>query len=202
MVTKWARHRIRNDLLPATLTFEPFRLDLRAERLLRGREPIALRPKTWSVLRYFVEHPGQLITKGELLDAVWGDVTVTESVLNKSIAELRVALGDSVKVPRFIETVQRRGFRFIAPVDVGPSFDTDRALAATDSGSAVPIPLTGAPLPRASDSSDLIPFVGRAKELQRLAELFAKAREGRRQIVFITGPAGIGKTALTRAFLD
>jgi DNA-binding winged helix-turn-helix (wHTH) protein/type II secretory pathway predicted ATPase ExeA/tetratricopeptide (TPR) repeat protein len=193
---------IRTNLSPTTITFEPFRLDLRAGRLLRGREPIALRPKTWSVLRYFVERPGQLITKDELLDAVWGDVSVTQSVLNKSIRELRVALGDSVKVPRLIETVQRRGFRFIAPVDVGPPIGSGRPLAATDSESAGPIPLTGKPLLLASDASALIPFVGRAKELQRLAELLAKACEGRRQIVFITGPAGIGKTTLVRAFLD
>src|SRR5262249_23170917 len=52
-----------------------------------------------------------------------------------------------------------------------------------------------------SDSPDVIPLVGRAKELRRLVELFARARDGHRQIVFITGPAGIGKTALARAFL-
>ena len=75
-----------------------------------------MRPKTWSVLHYLAERPAYSITKDELLDAVWRDVAVTESVMSKSIGELRVALGDSFKTPRFIETVQRRGFRFIAPV--------------------------------------------------------------------------------------
>ena len=74
--------------------------DLRAGLLLRGHEPIALRPKTWSVLCYLVERAGQLITKRQLLEAVWGEVAVTESVLNNSIRELRIALGDSSEVPR------------------------------------------------------------------------------------------------------
>src|SRR5262249_38639837 len=112
--------------------FGAFRLDLRAGLLLRGRDPIPLRPKTWPVLRYLLERRGQLITKSELLDAVWGEVAVTESVLNKSIGELRTALGDSYKMPHLIETVQRRGFRFIAPVDVRPPFGSGRALTTTD----------------------------------------------------------------------
>ena len=85
---------------PTLIGFRPFRLDLRAGLLLRGDEPIALRPKTWSVLCYLVERAGQLITKRQLLEAVWGEVEVTESVLNNSIRELRIALGDSSKVPR------------------------------------------------------------------------------------------------------
>ena len=61
-----------------------------------------------------------LVTKQELQDAVWGDAAVSEDVLSKSIGELRTALGDSLKTPRLIETVQRRGFRFIASVDDQP----------------------------------------------------------------------------------
>src|SRR5262249_18217933 len=100
---------------PAAIMFESFRLDPRAGQLMRGSDAVALRPKTWSVLVYLAERPGVLVTKDELLDAVWGDVAVTESVLNKSIGELRAALDDSFKAPRLIETVPRRGFRFIAP---------------------------------------------------------------------------------------
>ena len=167
-------------------TFASFRLDPRSGRLLNGSEPIPLRPKTWAVLRYLAERPGVLVTKHELLDAVWPGVAVTESVLSKSIGELRVALGDSFKTPRLIETVQRRGFRFIAPVS--PEHHPEvRDLAAELS---------------TQDSALRTPFVGRTKELQRLAVLLAKARAGERQVVFITGPAGIGKTALVEAFLD
>lgn len=57
--------------LAAAITFAPFRLDLRAGRLLRGNEPITLRPKTWSVLHYLAARPGVLVTKNDLLDAVW-----------------------------------------------------------------------------------------------------------------------------------
>src|SRR5262245_26140568 len=105
---------------PAAIVFGPFRMDLRAELLLRDREPIPLRPKTWSVLRYLAERPGVLVTKQELLDAVWGDAVVTEAVLSRSIWELRVALGDSSRTSQLLQTVQRRGFRFIAPVHAAP----------------------------------------------------------------------------------
>src|SRR5215831_11662318 len=116
--------RMRQSDLSEVIRFGAFRMDLRAGLLFRGREAIALRPKTWSVLQHLAERPGQLITKRELLDAVWGEVEVTESVLNRSIAELRTALGDSFKAPRLIETVPRRGFRFVAPVMSPPPLST------------------------------------------------------------------------------
>src|SRR5262245_18240890 len=116
--------------------FRPFRLDLRAGLLLRGHEPIALRPKTWSVLCHLVERAGQLITKRQLLEALWGEGDVTESGLNNSIRALRIALGDSSKVPRFIETVSRRGFRFVALVDDLSSTRGAHRSAASDVSSA------------------------------------------------------------------
>ena len=151
-----AQHGLQLDAA-AAITFASFRLDLRRGQLFRGGEPVALRPKTWSVLRYLAQHPGVLIAKNDLLDAVWADLAVTESVLSKSIGELRVALGDSFKAPRFIETVQRRGFRFIAPVGNRGSVISHQSLSLMTA-----------------------PFVGRAKELQRLATLLAKARGGER----------------------
>ena len=98
------------------LHFGSFRLDLGAERLWRRDEAVHLRPKTWAVLRYLVERPGRLVTKDELLAAVWESTAVTESTLTKSIGELRVALDDAADAPRFIETVHGRGYRFIHPV--------------------------------------------------------------------------------------
>ena len=179
-----------------TVIFEPFRLDLRSGRLLRGREPVPLRPKTWAVLRYLVERPGVLVTKDELLNAVWADVAVTESVLSKSIGELRVALGDSFKASRFIETVQRRGLRFIAETNVA-------GRESLVSGFREGQPQTRDwELETGDQQPETRVFVGRTRELQRLAGLLAKARAGERQIVFVTGSAGIGKTALIEAFLD
>jgi predicted ATPase/DNA-binding winged helix-turn-helix (wHTH) protein len=179
----------------SAITFVPFRLDLRAGRLLHGSEPVPLRPKTWSVLQYLAERPGVLVSKNDLLDAVWTDLAVTESVLSKSIGELRVALGDSFKSPRLIETVSRRGFRFIAPINQ-PPVTSDQLSVTSDQRSLPASPLL-------TDDWSLItsPFVGRTKEMQRLATLFAKASAGERQVVFITGAAGIGKTALVEAFL-
>jgi DNA-binding winged helix-turn-helix (wHTH) protein len=173
------------------ISFASFRLDLAAGLLRQGARTIPLRPKTWAVLLYLAERPGTLVSKETLLDALWPGVAVTPDTLNKSIGELRVALGDDSHAPRYIETVHRRGFRFIA--------ETRRSAAAArlaDGGTRI-----------AADDrvrADLAerPFVGRDDELRDLAAALARAQAGERQIVFLTGPAGIGKTATLDAFLD
>jgi DNA-binding winged helix-turn-helix (wHTH) protein len=70
------------------------------------------------VLCRLVERPGELWTKDELLDEVWPDLHITESSLSVSINALRSALGDDSNAPRYIETVMRRGYRFIAPITI------------------------------------------------------------------------------------
>src|SRR5262245_50085807 len=100
----------------ALLYFPPFRLDPSNERLWHEAVEIPLRPKTFAVLRYLVEHPEQLVTKEELLNAVWAETVVGEDALTGCIRELRKVFGEEAKQPRYIETVHRRGFRFIAPV--------------------------------------------------------------------------------------
>lgn len=102
-------------------------IDVAAERLWHGSDAIALPPKTWAVLRHLVERPGQLVTKRELLNAVWEKTVVAEKALNASIGEIRQALGDSAREPRYVETVHRRGFRFVAPltpVEAGEAIET------------------------------------------------------------------------------
>jgi len=99
-----------------SVAFPPFRLDLSSEQLWRDSQAIALRPKTFAVLRYLVEHEGQLVTKDALLDAVWAGTVVGDTVLKSCIGELRQALGDDVQKPRYIATVHRRGYRFIGPL--------------------------------------------------------------------------------------
>src|SRR5512135_3559666 len=98
------------------LTFEGFCLDLATEQLLCGDEVVALTPKAFTVLRRLVEDSGQLVTKAELLRAGWAKTHVSDGVLKVSILEIRRALGDDPAAPRFIETVPRRGYRFIAPL--------------------------------------------------------------------------------------
>src|SRR5512143_4220028 len=100
------------------IAFSSFQLDRRAGRLTRRGEPIPVRRKTWEVLLYLTERPGVLVTKDELLDAIWPEISVTPDVLIRSIRELRLAFGDDSKTPRCIETVHRRGYRFIAEVQV------------------------------------------------------------------------------------
>ncbi len=95
-----------------SMVFSSFRLDRRTGQLTRDGTPIPLRAKTWALLLYLVERPGVLVTRDELLDALWPGVAVTPDTLTKSISELRRALGDEPATPRYIETVHRRGVRF------------------------------------------------------------------------------------------
>src|SRR5512147_917612 len=97
------------------LACEGFCLDLASEQLLCGDEVVALAPKAFTVLRRLVEDGGQVVTKQELLRAGWAKTHVSDGVLKVSILEIRRALGDDPAAPRFIETVTRRGYRFIAP---------------------------------------------------------------------------------------
>ena len=98
------------------LFFYPFRLDPRNERLWRGEQQIPLRPKPFAILRYLVEHADTLVTKAELRAAVWGNTQVDRGVLKGYLRDLRQVLGDDAAAPRFIETVARRGYRFIGKV--------------------------------------------------------------------------------------
>jgi class 3 adenylate cyclase len=96
--------------------FADFRLDPDNACLWRGTQPIALTPKAFDVLHYLVTHPDRLVTKDTLLDAVWHETAVSDAVVRIAIGELRRALGDTAQASRYIATVQRRGYRFVAPV--------------------------------------------------------------------------------------
>lgn len=97
--------------------FGSFTLDGSAYRLHRGGTPLALSPKLVDLLLYLVERSSKLATKEELFNAIWPDVTVTENALTQAISELRQALGDDPATPTFIQTVARRGYRFVAAVE-------------------------------------------------------------------------------------
>jgi DNA-binding winged helix-turn-helix (wHTH) protein len=98
------------------LHFEPFRLDLGAERLWRGSEVVRLTAKAWAVLHYLVDHAEHLVPQEALMQAVWGTPYVSEAALTVSIGEIRRALGDTAQAPRFMETVLGRGYRFVGEV--------------------------------------------------------------------------------------
>ena len=168
--------------------FAPFRLDLVNEQLWQGEEVVPLRPKLFAVLRHLAEHAGRLVTQEELRKAVWPGTVVSESVLRGAIRELREVLGDDATAARFVETVPHRGYRFVAPLTVTSLIDTP-ALGAR------PIALQGIPhLPHSI-------LVGREVELARLQGWLDRAVQGVRQVVFVTGEPGIGKTTLVDTFL-
>src|SRR5215471_4063734 len=169
--------------------FSCFHLDVVNASLRRGQQPIVLPPKAFNVLRYLVEHAGQLVTKNDLWKAVWPEVSVTDAALTVCLSEIRKALGDDWRTPRYIETVHRLGYRFIAPVAVEPLPATDTVISHQDS----------ALINRARSASPN--FVGRESELAQLHEWLGRALTGERQIVFVTGEAGIGKTTLVEEFL-
>src|SRR6478672_10439912 len=102
-----------------TFRFGPFEADRVAYRVTRDRTPIDLTPKLLDLLFYFLDRPGQLVTKEALLDDLWPGANVTENALAQAMSDLREALEDEAADPTFIKTISRRGYRFIAEVQRG-----------------------------------------------------------------------------------
>ena len=101
---------------PLRVRFGPFHLDEVQARLQRDGSAIELPPRAFQVLCELVRRAGQLVTKDELLDAVWGHRHVNEAALKNVVSQLRQALEDDARESRLIQTVARRGYRFIAPL--------------------------------------------------------------------------------------
>jgi DNA-binding winged helix-turn-helix (wHTH) protein len=169
------------------LSFADYQLDEANARLTRASAAVELQPKAFDLLCALARRPGQLVTKDELLDAVWGHRHVSESVLKTTISQLRAALEDDARSPRFIETASRRGYRFIAVLEGSGS--TTRADAAH--ADALPPPPVISPPPS---------LVGRQQPLARLASALGRARQRQRQLVLVAGEAGIGKSTLLDSF--
>ncbi|HEV8371236.1 MAG TPA: AAA family ATPase [Pyrinomonadaceae bacterium] len=173
------------------IIFDPFCLDRANECLWRGSQVIKLRPKAYAVLNQLVGHSGQLVTKEELLAAVWPETFVGDAVLKVTIRQLRDALDDDPKAPAFIETAHRRGYRFIGQIGEGGQAPAKEREVARDSDISTL---------RHRESYPPIGFVGRDEALSRMRGWHEKMLGGERQIVFVTGEAGIGKTALVDTF--
>lgn len=108
--------------------FGPFFLDVSAGVLFRGDDPVDLPPKLFNLLASLVGRSGKVVAKEELLDAVWNGTAVTDHSLTEAISALRGALGDDPRDPSYIQTVHRRGYRFIAPVSPVGATSNDAAL--------------------------------------------------------------------------
>jgi TolB-like protein len=109
--------------------FGPYRLDPNERVLTRAGDTISLTPKATEILLMLVTNAGQLVEKDELLQQVWPDTFVEESNLSQNIFTLRRALGDERAGPRYIETVARRGYRFVATVRVVATDENHQMLA-------------------------------------------------------------------------
>lgn len=99
------------------LCFPPFHIGPDVDLLYRDETVVPLEPQAVRVLRYLAEHQGRVVSKDELLEAIWPDVFTTDGVLKKAVSQARRALCDDSKAARFIETYHRRGYRFIAAVE-------------------------------------------------------------------------------------
>jgi DNA-binding winged helix-turn-helix (wHTH) protein/predicted ATPase len=154
--------------------FAPFSLDVTSGLLFSGSEKTPLRAKSFALLRYLLEHPHRIVTKEELRVAVWSGSRVVDAALKVSVSEIRKVLGDHPDKPKYIETIGRSGYRFIAPVSIAFSSE--------------------------ASSTTSLHVVGRQSELEVLRHHLQIADEGKRQIIFITGEPGIGKTTLAEAF--
>ncbi len=157
--------------------FQLFRLDTANQCLWRGEVRADLTPKAFDVLRYLVEHAGRLVTPVEILEALWPDTYINPEGLRGYIQEIRRVLGDHAEKPIFIETLPKRGYQFVAPV-IEES--------------------TAQPFDSPTEAAKKI--VGREPALVELDRCLSKAVRGQRQIVFITGEPGIGKTTLVDEF--
>jgi len=170
--------------------FGRFRLDRVNALLWRGQDRVVLAPKPFEVLCCLVERPGELVTKDELLSAVWSDLHVSESSLTVAMNALRSALGDDRLAPHYIETVTRRGYRFVAPVTVARSSAVEQPPEQEASASVAMAD------PRSRWR------VGRAAPLEVLKNVLEHVLAGHRQVVFVTGEAGIGKTTFVQMAME
>ena len=169
------------------LAFGQFRLDRANALLWRGHDRVVLAPKPFEVLCCLVERAGELVTKDDLLDIVWSDLHVSESSLTVAMNALRSALGDDRLAPNYIETVPRRGYRFVASVTTPSS----AAMAPSRDEDVSPDPQPHSRW-----------HVGRAAPLEIWEGVLQQVLSGNRHVVFVTGEAGIGKTTFVHMAME
>jgi DNA-binding winged helix-turn-helix (wHTH) protein len=116
------------------LGFGPYRFDPVSGQLWRGTLEVRLTPKALAVLRVLVTRPGQVATKDEIFQTVWSDTVVSDDALTSCIQELQQALGDDARQPQYIETVHRRGFRFLPTITTQPVISTQLSVISKKQG--------------------------------------------------------------------
>jgi len=180
---------------PLNYQFGEFTLDLARGCVLKAGEEVKLRPKVYETLKYLVEHPGRLIGKQELIQAVWPDAFVTDDSVVQCTVELRRALGD--RTQQLLKTVPRRGYLFTAqviqcaskPEVVAAPGYFDLLEGGGQSSAKVSSKRHDLPVPRTS-------FIGREQQVAEATGLLLR-RDVR--LLTMTGPGGAGKTRLAIA---
>jgi DNA-binding winged helix-turn-helix (wHTH) protein/TolB-like protein len=135
------------------LGFERYCVDRRDERLIGPHGPIKIGNKAYQVLLKLIEQGGRLVTKDSLMSSVWDGTIVSEFSLTSAIKELRRALGDDARAPRFIENVYGRGYRFLTPIDEINGERPATGLSAVNPPSRAPLPVGVNDAPAAAEAS-------------------------------------------------
>ena len=200
------------------LEFGAYRIDREQRLLTKEDNVIPLAPKVFDTLLVLVESGGRMLEKETLLKKIWPDAFVEEGSLARNISTLRKVLGEGPQDQKYIVTVPRRGYRFVAKVSAPAAADRpggredpsglprerNGAIETPDSSAIRDIrslePAIAFPGRVETDFSQ-VSFVGRERELNRLTGHFQRMLEGAGKIVFLTGEAGIGKSALAEQFM-
>ena len=173
--------------------FGPFELDVRAGELRTPDRRVRLQQQPFQILMLLLDSAGEVVTREEIRRALWSDGTFVEfeHSIGTAMKKLRQALGDDAADPRYIETLTRRGYRWLVPVE----WEASRTGESRG--------MTSASVRHEADEPHVpvhVRLVGRDRALGELRACLRRASEGQRQIAFITGESGIGKTALADEF--
>ncbi|HMV86452.1 MAG TPA: AAA family ATPase [Blastocatellia bacterium] len=197
----------------SALRFPPFHIPANVDLLYREEKIVALERRAVQVLRYLVEHHDRVVSKDELLEAVWPDTYITDGVLKRAVSQARRALGDVADESRFIETYHGRGYRFIAEVlaqnEPPAEVKETRLLTLPPAEVKATRPLTLPPALQAtidakpvSETPDYNQLAGRQTEMAQLQGDYRRALAGTGHTVLMIGDPGVGKTQLAREFAN
>jgi DNA-binding winged helix-turn-helix (wHTH) protein len=176
--------------------FGDYELDTRLYELRHGGRPCKLEPQVFNVLAYLLQHHDRVVTKDELLEQLWPNQFISEVTVHHRVMAARKAIGDSGRAQHCIKTVHGRGYRFIATVTLA-----EQSRAVPVRSAITPASADIAARPPSFLQRPSRPFVARETELVQVQQCLTTALSGIRQVVFITGEAGIGKTTLVDTFV-